>query len=75
MRGLQATRGHYPLRMLAAPRRLPRISPAGTGLSSLATRASRARQCSYTDAMGAVREQLHHLVDEIPEADVRRSLS
>jgi hypothetical protein len=41
------------------------------GLSSLSTRASLARWCPYTDGMSAMREELHHLVDELPEAEVR----
>jgi hypothetical protein len=28
-------------------------------------------QCSYTDGMSTMREELHHLVDELPEAEVR----
>jgi hypothetical protein len=46
-----------------------RISPGpeaclqrGTALSTLS---------SYTDGMSAMRDELHHLVDELPEAEVR----
>jgi len=28
-------------------------------------------RCSYTGCMSAMREELHHLVDELPEAEVR----
>jgi hypothetical protein len=28
-------------------------------------------RCSYTGCMSAMREELHHLIDELPEAEVR----
>jgi hypothetical protein len=39
--------------------------------SPLATLASLSNRRSYTGCMSAMREELHHLVDELPEAEVR----
>jgi hypothetical protein len=36
-----------------------------------ARRAAFSSRCSYTGCMSAMREELHHLVDELPEAEVR----
>jgi len=49
----------------------PQVSPNSTEVSSLATRTALSSRCSYTGGMSAMREELHHLVDELPEAEVR----
>ena len=36
-----------------------------------ARRAAFSSRCSYTGCMSAMREELHHLVDELPEEEVR----
>ena len=36
-----------------------------------ARRAAFSSRCSYTGCMSAMREELHHLVDELPEAEIR----
>ena len=39
-----------------------------------ARRAAFSSRCSYTGCMSAMREELHHLVDELPEAEVQSVL-
>jgi hypothetical protein len=47
------------------------ISPRSTVVSPPARRAAFSSRCSYTGCMSAMREELHHLVDELPEAEIR----
>ena len=47
------------------PQNLPRSTGPPQGALPFSSR------CSYTDCMSAMREELHHLVDELPEAEVR----
>jgi hypothetical protein len=49
--------------------KIPQTSPSSTEVP-LATLASRSSRSSYTCGMSAMREELHHLVDELPEAEV-----
>ena len=45
--------------------------PCAAWSRPLARRAAFSGLCSYSGCMSAVREELHHLVDELPEAEVR----
>jgi hypothetical protein len=49
----------------------PQNSPRSMGGSPSGKAGCRPSRCSYTDRMSAMREELHHLVDELPEAEVR----
>jgi hypothetical protein len=49
----------------------PQISLGGTMSHPPARRAVFSSRCSHTGCMSAMREELHHLVDELPEAEVR----
>jgi hypothetical protein len=49
----------------------PQISHRSTRSHPPARRAALSGRCSYTGCMSAMREELHHLVDELPEAEVR----
>jgi hypothetical protein len=49
----------------------PQNSPRGTGARPPARRTAVSIRCSYTGRMSAMREELHHLVDELPEEEVR----
>jgi hypothetical protein len=46
-------------------------SPRSTGARPPARHAAVSIRRSYTDRMSAMREELHHLVDELPEEEVR----
>jgi len=48
-----------------------RTRPGARGARPPARRAAVSILCSYTGHMSAMREELHHLVDELPEEEVR----
>jgi len=48
-----------------------RTRPGARGARPPARRAAVSIRCSYTGHMSAMREELHHLVDELPEEEVR----